>query len=30
MEIRNINIELVLRTIEKNTPVLRADIGKTV
>ena len=30
MEIRNINIGLVLRTIEKNSPVSRADVGKIV
>ncbi len=30
MEIRNINKGLVLRTIEKNVPISRADVGKIV
>jgi len=30
MEIRNINAGLVLRTIEKNSPISRADVGKIV
>src|SRR5665648_591385 len=30
MEIRNINKGLVLRTIEKNGPISRADVGKIV
>jgi len=30
MEIRNINKGLVLRTIEKNSPISRADVGKIV
>jgi hypothetical protein len=30
MEIRNINKGLVLRTIEKNDPISRADVGRIV
>jgi len=30
MEIRNINVGLVLKVIRKNTPISRADIGKSV
>ena len=30
MEIRNINVGLVLRAIEKSTAISRADVGKIV